>query len=82
MAPQKIQQSLPQDQNSSIFSLPANTRFHLNIESSEPVSIYLRKGQSDVADLYNFDTAIKNERKINLNSEMIDLSSTGAILTI
>ena len=77
-----MQLSLGKDQRSTYFSIPANQRFHINIEAHEPISVYLKKGQSDIASLFDFDLCLKKERKINLNSETFDILSSGAILTI
>ena len=77
-----MQLSLQKDQRSTYFSIPANQRFNINIEAHEPISVYLKKGQSDIASLFDFDLCLKKERKINLNSETFDILSSGAILTI
>ena len=55
--------------------------FNVQIEATKEVSVYLRKGLSNLPDKINFDTVLKNEIKINLNSETVDMSQ-GAIFAV
>ena len=50
------------------YSLPSFESFKVQIEASQQVSVYLRKGLTNLPDKINFDTVIKNELKVNLNS--------------
>ena len=63
------------------YSLPSDQTFNLQIEASRQVSVYLRKGLTNLPDKINFDTVIKFERKVNLNSETVDMSQ-GAIFAV
>ena len=50
----------------SYFLLPATGDYSVRIEATRNVSVYLRKGLTDLPDSVNFDAVIKKEKSIEL----------------
>ena len=60
--------------------MPANAGdFDLNVTSDRPVSVYIRKGEIELADSVNFDFLIKSETQITVTSKLINFSAGGIV---
>ena len=55
--------------------------FTLNLNSDREVSVYIRKGVTDLPDTVTFDALVKNEMSIGLSSQMVNFSK-GAIVAV
>ena len=63
------------------FLLPATADFSIQVEATRNVSVYVRKGLTDIPDSVNFDTVIKKEKSIEVTQKTLDLTA-GAIMAI
>ena len=55
--------------------------FTLSLNSDRAVSVYIRKGVTDLPDTVTFDALVKDEMEIGLSSQMVNFSK-GAIVAV
>ena len=61
--------------------LPATGDYSIQVEATRNVSVYVRKGLTDIPDSVNFDSVIKKEKSIEVTQKTLDLTA-GAIMAI
>lgn len=64
------------------YSIPQNSGdFSLSISSDRELSVYIRKGESDLPDAVSFDSLVRDDTQINVTSQLMNLSK-GAIVAV
>lgn len=66
------------------YSVPAGSGdFQFSLTSDRDVSVYIRKGDTELPDTVTFDAVIKDDKEISFNSQMFkNLASQGAMIAV
>ena len=66
------------------YTVPADLGdYQVSLTSDRDVSVYIRRGTTDVPDTVNFDAVIKDDTEISFNSQMFkNLASQGVIFAV